>query len=489
MAGNGNGIRVRFAPSPTGRFHIGLARTALFNWLLARHCGGTFILRMEDTDRARSTERSTFSILGNLRWLGLDWDEGPGVGGEYGPYHQMQRLDIYSRCAQQLTESGHAFRCYCTREELEGQRKEAKRTGGTPGHDARCRELDEKDRERLESEGRTPVLRFRTPREGETRFKDLVRGKLTFQNQVLDDFVLTKSDGAPGFLFANVVDDHMMEITDVVRGDDHVSNTPRQVLLYRALGFTPPRFAHLPMILGSDGKKLSKREGARSLTWYRRRGFLPSAIINYLSLLGWSTSDSQQLFDSTDEIVEKFSLERVGKTAATFDMKKLEWMNGQHIRNLPVPQLRETLVPYMKRAGLPAEGADPAWMEEVLALAQQRLPTLSRIGEVIDFFFVEEVVFDPAAVEKVFKKEGAARILEQARGRLAGLEDFSAAGVEKACRDLIAELGIKGGQLTHPVRVAVTGRTTGPGLFELISVLGKDQVLRRIERALEMLPQ
>ena len=477
-------IRVRFAPSPTGFLHIGGARTALFNWLFARHQGGEFILRIEDTDESRSTRIAVDNILENLRWLGLDRDEGPEKGGGFGPYFQMKRLDTYRRYAEKLLQEDKAYFCYCSPDELAERRKEALRKEAQVGYDGRCQKLSSQQREDLERSGREKVMRLKTPGEGVTRVNDLIRGKVEFENAVLDDFVIMKSSRTPTFNFANVVDDYLMEITHVIRGDEHLSNTPRQILLYEALGFPLPAFGHLSMILGTDRSKLSKREGAISLGWYREEGYLPQALVNYLALLGWATSDSQELFSSVDEIISKFSLKGISKTAAIFDLKKLDWMNGEYIKRLSPDEITKLTRPYLEKANLLQGNEDEEWLKKILVLEQNRIRTLSQIVEYGDFFFLPEIKYDEKAA-KVLLKEGASALLRIYRDRLKDLEPFTLKRVEEVAREIIAEEKIKGGQLIHPTRAALTGRTVGPGLFELMALLGKEMTLNRLNKAIK----
>ena len=484
-------VRVRFAPSPTGSLHVGGARTALFNWLYARHHDGVFILRIEDTDELRSTEESTGNILGSLKWLGIDWSEGCGVGGEFGPYTQMERLRIYEKYAEDLLKKGLVYHCYCRQEELAERRKSALKDGEPSGYDGRCSHLSEGERSRYEDEGRKSVLRFRTPDGGETKFSDIIRGEVEFNNSTLHDFVIVKSNGTPTFNFANVIDDHLMKITHVIRGDEHLSNTPRQVLLYEALGFERPQFAHLPMILGSDGAKLSKRHGGISVEWFRKEGFLPDALLNYLALLGWGTADSQQVFGSREEMIQKFSLDRVSKNAAVFDIKKLEWMNGYYIRKLDTDSLFDLTMPYLREAKL-VEGKDEGekeFIKKVISLQQERLKKLSQITELTGFFFLEDTKYDPDAVNEILKKEGVPDLLESFSEELEKVEPFDASTVEKVTRDFIAARNLKGKDLMQPVRVAITGRKASPGLFEVMVLLGKEKVLSRLKKTTEMLSE
>lgn len=484
-----NKIRVRFAPSPTGFLHIGGARTALFNWLFARKAGGTFILRIEDTDEVRSTEESVNAILRGLQWLGLDWDEGPQRSGSYGPYFQMQRLDLYKKHADQLMSEGKAYHCYCTPEELEAMRTRAMLAKRPPKYDGRCRNLTESRKKELEAAGRKPVVRFRTPTEGVTEFDDIVRGHVAFENALLDDFVLLKASGVPTYQFAVVIDDYLMQITHVVRGDDHLSNTPRQVLVFEALGWSgfvkQLKFAHLSMILGPDGSRLSKRHGATSVEEYEKAGYLPEAMVNYLALLGWSTEDSQQIFEKND-LTQKFSLERCGKSAAVFDPVKLLWMNGEYIRSCNIKNLTERSIPFLREAGLVQDGnlAEDKlkFVQSCVALEQEKIKVLKDVPRLVDFLLKDDFEFDEKSVEKVLKVPGAIALVMELKERIEKLSEFSAASIEKLCRDLSAEKNIKAGAVFHPLRVATSGRTQGPSLFHYLEVLGKEKTLRRLQK-------
>lgn len=490
MADEVSRVRVRFAPSPTGHLHIGGARTALFNFLFARHQGGTFILRIEDTDRERSTLEAVRHIIDGLRWLHLDWEEGPEVGGDCGPYFQLERLPIYQKFAKELIERGRAYYCYCTPEELAERREEMLKKGIPPKYDGRCRFLSDGEREKFIEEGRSRVVRFATPDKGETVFKDLIKGKVEFVNSLLDDFVMLKSEGIPTYNFAAVVDDHLMKITHVIRGDDHISNTPRQILVYKALEFDDiPLFAHLPMILGPDGTRLSKRHGATSVVEYKELGYLPEALVNYLALLGWATTDTQEMF-SLEELIQKFSLERVGKSSAIFSPEKLEWMNGEYIRKTEIETLANGAMPFLQKKGyLPEQVTEEhlKYARKVVALEQERLKTLADIGELADFFFVDKVDYDENAVKKMLKQEYVPELLKKLKEKLAKLAPFGAENVERTMRALADELGLKTSLVFHPLRVAVSGRMMGPGLFDMVEVLGKDRVLKRIGDALQLL--
>lgn len=480
--------RVRFAPSPTGFLHIGGARTALFNWLFARHTGGTFILRIEDTDETRSTQASVDAIFNGLRWLGLDWDEGPtsstdpnAAKGAYGPYFQMQRLAHYQKAADQLVAEGKAFYCFATPEEVQKSKERAQLLKQPPKFVSPYRDLTPAQRDALLKEGKPHTIRFKTPQDSAlVQFEDLVRGPMKWEHNLIEDFILLKTSGVPTYNFACVVDDHLMEITHVVRGDDHLSNTPRQVLCYEALGWTPPLFAHLSMILGADGQRLSKRHGATAVEEYRDAGYLPEALRNYLALLGWSTEESQDLF-GPGELVEKFSLERCGKSPAIFDPNKLIWMNGEYVRKMPIGELVERSLPFIEKAGVlkGEEKSRRAEIEKALALEHEKVKQLTDVPHLIDFFF-QDMVYDPASVEKTLKKPEAAEVLKGAREAFDALPEFTAAATEAACRALATRLGLKNAGVFHPVRVGVSGRTQGPSLFHMLEVLGKETVLSRL---------
>jgi glutamyl-tRNA synthetase len=482
-------VRVRFAPSPTGSLHIGGARTALFNWLFARKSGGRFILRVEDTDIIRSTKDFSQSVIEDLKWLGLDWDEGPDIDGNYGPYFQSQRIGIYKRYVSALFKKRKAYFCYCTPEELEQRKKKMQEKGILPKYDGRCRNLTLGERKEFEREGRSPTVRFRVPEERTIYVKDLLRGKVSFETKMLGDFIILKSNGTPTFNFANVIDDTLMKITHVIRGDDHLSNTPRQILLYEALSFKIPQYAHIPMILGRDRTKLSKRHGATSISYYREKGYLSWTMINYLALLGWSTRESQQFFNQ-EELIQSFSLERVGKSAAIFDPRKLEWMNGEYIRKLKPNQLADLLIPYLRRESWVKKRIDPLTRKKILRvteLEQERIKVLSEIPDLADFFFKSDFEYDWVSVEKRLKKDYIPPLLKKMRKRIAGLPLFNEKNLERLIRDLAGEFSLSPGEAFHPLRIALTGKMKGPGLFELAVLLGKNEVLRRIDRAVEML--
>ncbi len=482
-------VRVRYAPSPTGYPHVGNIRTALFNWLFARHYGGSFIVRIEDTDLTRKVKGAVKAILDGLRWLGMDWDEGPEVGGKHGPYFQSQRLEMYREIAQRLVSQEEAYYCYCSPQRLEAMRAEQVRHKQPPGYDRHCRSLSRGEQAQREAEGITPVVRFKTPLSGQTGFGDLVRGEVVFENSTIDDFILLKSDGYPTYHLANVVDDYRMEITHVLRAEEWLSSTPRHLLLYRVLGFEPPQFAHLPMILGADRAKLSKRHGAVSITEYRHQGYLPEAMVNFLALLGWSLDDKTELI-ARDELIRNFSLERVSRTAAIFNKDKLDWMNGVYIRRLSLDDFTRQAFPFMDK-GLPLEvkrPLSPDYVRQIMPLVQERARTLTEVAELTEFFFVDGLDYDTnLLMGKDMSRESASRALEVAQQRLRQLEVFASESLEGMLRPLAVELGLKTGQLFGTLRVATTGRTAAPPLFQTMAVLGKERCLKRIEAALARL--
>lgn len=486
-------VRVRFAPSPTGDLHIGGVRTALFNWLFAAGNNGKFILRIEDTDEARSTDASVKVILDAMEWLKLNWDEGPGNEVEkYAPYYQMKRKEegIYQKYADELIEKGLAYPCYCTPEEVDEMRKKAQANKLPPKYDGTCSHLTEEQRKEKEQQGRKAVIRFKMPKDGKIILEDLIRGKVEFDNALLDDFVILKASGVPTYNFACVVDDHLMEISHVLRGDDHISNTPRQMHLYNALGWEMPKFAHMAMILGPDGARLSKRHGHTSVLEYRKEGYLQEALINYLALLGWSTEDSQQIF-TIDEMKEKFSLDRCGISPSTFDPVKLLWLNGEKIRSKNTDEIYDLFIEWLKYTENEKviEGWDIKKLKKAITLEHDKIKLLSEIPSLVDFFFVKDVDYKEEAVNKTLlsekSKETAKMVLQESAERLPKQEDFSAAALEQYARDLSEEKGIKTGQVFHPIRVSVSGRTQGPCLFQMLELLGKDEVVRRINVCIE----
>ncbi len=474
-------VRLRFAPSPTGYPHLGNIRTALFNWLFARHHGGKFILRIEDTDVARKVEGAVEVILDSLRWLGLNWDEGP--------YLQSQRLPIYREFAHRLLEDDHAYLCYCSPERLETMRQEQTKRKQPPKYDRRCRDLTQHDRTQQEATGIPPVIRFKTPLEGETTFQDLVHGPVTFKHDALDDFILLKSDGYPTYHLANVIDDHLMAISHVLRADEWLSSTPRHVLLYQALSWQPPQFAHLPMILGPDRAKLSKRHGATTITEYQKQGYIPDAMVNFLALLGWSLDDRTELL-SQEELIKHFSLERVGKTAAIFNKDKLEWMNGVYLRKLSPGEFVQQAMPFLDR-DLPKSVKRPldnSYVSEVLALIQERTKTLAEVSQLASFFFLDELQYDTSLrLSGKLDAKSAAKAITIACQKLEEVTTWDATTLEDILRHLTTELGLGTGEFFGLLRIAITGRTAAPPLFQTMSVLRKEKCLKRLNMALQLL--
>jgi glutamyl-tRNA synthetase len=482
-------VRVRFAPSPTGYPHVGNIRTALFNWLFARRYGGSFIVRIEDTDVTRKVEGAVKGILDSLRWLSLDWDEGPEVGGDYGPYFQSERLELYKSAAEKLVKQGDAYYCYCSPERLEVMRTEQVKRKQPPGYDRHCRALTPEERSRKEAEGIVPVVRFKVPLEGQTRFKDLIYGDVVFENNTLDDFVLLKSDGYPTYHLANVVDDHAMKISHVIRAEEWISSTPRHLLLYKAMGFEHPEFIHHPMILGPDRAKLSKRHGDASLLEYREQGYLSQTMFNFLALIGWSLDDKTEII-SRQVLVDNFSLERIGKTGAIFNREKLDWMNGVYIRGLSPEEFFEAAQPFLMtdEAAGKALIENEGYIREVLPLVQERAKTLLEVVELTRFFFVDELEYDAQMlIGKKMDREATIKALKAAQERLKPLKTFDTDSLEAVLRPLAEELGLKTGQLFGVLRVAITGQTAAPPLFQTMAVLGKERCLNRIDAALAKL--
>jgi glutamyl-tRNA synthetase len=476
--------RVRFAPSPTGYLHVGGARTALFNWLFARRLGGVFVLRIEDTDLERSSSEMVEGILDGLRWLGLDWDEGPGIGGEFGPYFQSERLDRHRALAEKLVTAGHAYYCYCTNDELKAKRDAAEAAGGAWRYDRTCYSLDAEQIAARQAAGTPRVIRFRVPA-GDAGFEDLVHGRIDFDGANIEDFVLLRSDRQPTYQLSVVSDDIEMKITHVVRGDDHISNTPKQVLLYRAAGAAVPKFAHVPLILGPDKKRLSKRHGATSVTEYARQGYLPEAMFNFLSLLGWSPGSDQELF-TRDALVAAFALEGISGGNAVLNPEKLDWFNQQHIARLAPDELAVRVKPWLETAGLWSDdylGDRHAWFFAVLELLRPRAKRLDDFASQGALFFSDAIAYDPAAVEKHLRAPDMNAHLAAIDAAFRALETFDPASTEAALRALADERGVKAGALIHAVRVAVAGKTVSPGLFDVLALLGRDRVHARIAAA------
>ena len=463
-------VRVRFAPSPTGLLHIGGVRTALFNWLFARQQKGVFILRIEDTDQSRSTDESIQAIIEGMKWVGLDWDEGP--------FRQTERMELYRSHAMKLLERGQAYWCVCKAEELDARRKEAEAKGLSPKYDGRCRDRG------LTNPAGDAALRFKAPQEGETVVDDLIKGKIVFDNAVQDDLIILRSNGYPTYNFSVVVDDAMMNISHVVRGDDHLTNTPRQIPIFQALGFPVPQFGHLPMILGSDKTRLSKRHGATSIMAYKDLGYLPDAMVNYLVRLGWSHGD-QELF-TRQELIEKFSWKNVQSSAAVFNPDKLLWLNAEYIKASPPHQVAQALVPLLEVAGLKDEVAAVSadWLAQLVVLVKERAKTLVEMVDWVRPYFGQAVTCDEEAAKK-FLTPAIVPILGKLLMRFEAYPTFLKQQWEEAFKQLVEEEGVKMGQLAQPVRVALTGRTASPGLFEVMGVLGRERTLLRLQAGIE----
>jgi glutamyl-tRNA synthetase len=479
-------IRVRFAPSPTGYLHVGGARTALFNWLLARRHGGVFVLRIEDTDVERSSAEMVDGILDGLRWLGLDWDEGPQVGGPHGPYFQSERLGAYRAMVERLVASGDAYYCYCTTEELTARREAGEKTGGGWKYDRKCCRLTGVEVAARERDRVPRAVRIKVP-EGPIAFDDLVHGRIEIDGTNIEDFVIARSDGHPTYQLSVVSDDAEMEITHVVRGDDHISNTPKQILLYRAIGALVPQFAHVPLILGSDKKRLSKRHGATSVMEYARQGYLPEAMMNFLALLGWSPGSSDRELFSRDELIAAFAVEGISGGNAVFNTEKLDWFNQQYIVRLAPDDLATRLRPLFEAAGLWRDDylmSRHAWFFAVLELLK---PRVKRLGDFVSqgqFFFAESITLDPAAVDKHLRVDGMHAHLEALSAAFDALDSFDIVTTEAALRSTAEARGVKAASLIHAVRVAVTGKTASPGLFEVVALLGRDLVRSRLRTAI-----
>ena len=497
------GIRVRFAPSPTGELHVGNARTALFNWLFARRHGGAFILRVEDTDQSRTTTAFEMNLLEELGWLGIDWDEGPGVGGAHGPYHQTERLDIYRGCLDRLIAEGKVYPCYCTEAELEAERASLVASRLMPRYLGKCRELSEAQQKQLCAEGRQPVWRFHVE-PGPIAFEDLIRGPMVFQGEAIGDFIIVRSNGIPAYNFAVVADDHAMEISHVIRGEDHLSNTAAQVLLYRALGFSQPVFAHHGLVLGKDHTKLSKRHGATSVGAFRRRGVLPEALLNYLALMGSSFEGGREVV-AAKEISEGFSLERTGKGGAVFDEEKLLWLNGIYIRRFDPAVLAERLTPFIREAGYDEGSFGRERLAGIVAAVQDSLPTLADIGGFLDIFSDDRFQLDEEAAS-LLRSDDAKRVLAALRGHIEG-EAILGGGVMSVkdppaivpangggtpllfavlIKQIGEQTGLKGKKLYLPIRAALTGRLHGPEMDRVFALLNPASLCKRVEQALTL---
>ncbi len=487
LATDGAAVRVRMAPSPTGSPHVGLARTALYNWAFARHHGGTFVLRIEDTDAARNTQESYDGLFEVMRWLGLDWDEGPDVGGPFEPYRQSERSEIYADALARLRESSRTYDCYCTNDEVEARRKAS--GSKIMGYDGHCRALTDEQVDAFRAEGREPVVRFRMP-DGEITFDDLVRGEITFQTEHVPDFALARANGQPLYTLVNPVDDALMQITHVLRGEDLLSSTPRQVALYDALvevgiATTTPRFGHLPYVMGEGNKKLSKRDPEAHLLGYRDDGFLPEGLLNYLALLGWAIAEDRDVF-TLAEMVEAFEIGRVNPNPARFDLKKAEAINAAHMRLLSLEEMTARVTPYLQQAGVladPVTDAQAALLARAMPLVHERINKLTEAAPMLGFLFADDVAYDEADVAKVLDGEGL-KTVAAARDALAALPEWTTGSIDEALRAALVDgLGLKPRNAFGPVRVAVTGRKVSPPLFESLELLGREESLARLDAA------
>ncbi len=479
-------VRVRFAPSPTGPLHIGGARSALFNWLLARKYGGTMIVRIEDTDLDRSSREYEDNILDALLWLGLDWDEGIWKGGEHGPYRQTERLKTYIDAAQSLLEGGQAYYCYCTEDELEAERQACLARGEMPRYLGKCRNLSEEDICRFEAQGRKKTIRFRVPDDKNIVVEDLVRGNVVFESSGIGDFVIVKSDGIPTYNFAVVLDDAMMGITHVVRGEEHLSNTPRQLMLYSALNYTPPAFAHVSLILGKDRSKMSKRHGATSVEAYKSQGYLPEALVNFLVLLGWSPAGEEEIF-TLEELVQQFSLDRVAKNPAVFDVDKLNWLNGHYVRKSSVQRITDLAIPFLRQAGYLTGDITPEtydWLQMVVASVQEHLAFVAQITDHVGIYFDDHVEIENEEAESVLKDEDVPVVITAFRQKITESDQLTPESAKAMLKTLTKELQLGGKKIYMPIRVALTGRTHGPELYYIIPILGRDRVLVRLAQTL-----
>ncbi|MEC5272615.1 glutamate--tRNA ligase [Caldifermentibacillus hisashii] len=480
-------IRVRYAPSPTGHLHIGNARTALFNYLFARNQKGQFIIRIEDTDQKRNIVGGEESQLKYLKWLGMDWDESVDVGGEYGPYRQSERLDIYKKYYEDLLEKGLAYKCYCTEEELEKEREEQIARGEAPRYSGKCRHLTKEDQARLEAEGRKPSIRFRVPEGKVYRFNDIVKGEVSFASEDIGDFVIVKKDGMPLYNFAVAIDDHLMKISHVLRGDDHISNTPKQLMIYEAFGWEPPTFGHMTLIVNENHKKLSKRDESiiQFIEQYEALGYLPEALFNFIALLGWSPVGEEEIF-SKEELIEIFDPGRLSKSPAVFDRQKLIWMNNQYMKKLPVEKVVQLALPHLVNAGRVPENPSPEQLEMVnklVALYQEQMSYGAEIVSLSELFFKEEISYDETG-KAILSEEQVPEVLRAFLQELEDLEPFEAAEIKAAIKRVQKATGQKGKKLFMPIRVAVTGQEHGPELPNTIELLGKETVKKRIHNIL-----
>ncbi len=478
-------VRVRFAPSPTGYLHIGGARTALFNWLFARQHQGRLVLRIEDTDTERLKEDSVSQILTSLKWLGIDWDEGPEKGGPCGPYYQSERLELYRREAERLVQEGKAYYCFCTSDELEQVRDSQRQSGEAFRYNGKCRDLSPAEVQQRLVNGEKAVIRLKVPAQGQVEVTDLVHGKVSFSLDQLDDLIILKSNGMPAYNFACVADDHAMAISHVIRAEEHLSNTPKQVLLYEALGYECVQFAHVAMILAPDRSKLSKRHGATSVEEFHEQGFLAPAIVNYLTLLGWAPGGDQEIFGPADTLA-KFRLDRVSKTAAIYDTKKLTWMNGQYMVSMDLDTVTHEAIPFFVKRGFVTENqavGQYADIRKIVGAVRDRAKTLVELTDSVEYYFHDVTEYDEKGCSKYFSAPGVAVLLRKAREFLEPLEVFTAPHIEEAYQRLMAEQEVKPGEIIHPTRLALTGRTMSPGLYDVMELLGKIRCMERLKRA------
>lgn len=477
-------VRVRYAPSPTGHLHIGNARTALFNYLFARNQNGKFIIRIEDTDQKRNIEGGEESQLRYLKWLGIEWDESIDVGGEYGPYRQSERTEIYQKYTEELLEKGLAYHCYCTSEELEKEREEQQANSQMPRYSGKCRNLTAEQRAELEAEGREPSIRFRVPSNKEIKWNDIVKDEVSFESEGIGDFVIVKKDGTPTYNYAVAIDDYLMKMTHVLRGDDHISNTPKQILVYEALGWTPPVFGHMTLIVNENRRKLSKRDESiiQFIEQYKELGYLPEALFNFITMLGWSPVGEEEIF-SKEQFIEIFDPARLSKSPALFDTSKLRWMNNQYMKQLDLDEVVALSVPHLVKAGKVEETRDAEteqWVRDLVALYQEQMSFGAEIVELTEMFFKKEIDYSEEA-KAVLAEEQVPEVLKAFAEEISSFEEFSADEIKAATKAVQKATGQKGKKLFMPIRVATTGETHGPELPKAISLLGKETVLARLE--------
>ena len=478
-------VRVRFAPSPTGPFHIGGARSALFNYLVAKHTGGRFVVRIEDTDRKRSTSESEENIKEALKWLGINWDEGIDVGGPDGPYRQTERLEIYKKYTEKLLAEGKAYYCFCTPEELEAEKEEQLKKGETPVYSGKCSHLPKETVEQYLKEGRPYVIRIATPKNETLEVDDLVRGHVTFDSNKVGDFVIVKSDGIPVYNYCVVIDDALMHITHVIRAEEHLSNTPRQIVLYHALGFDVPKFAHVSLILGADKKKMSKRHGATSVQQYRDAGYLPDALVNFLGLLGWTPNSDQEIF-SRDELIQQFTLDRVAKNPAVFDIEKLNWINFHYMKQLDADQLLAVCLPHLQQVGYASQNPDAAemqWLKDMVWAMREHVQYGAQIVDAAKVFFTDDFAPENEETAAVLQEETAPAVLTMFHDELAALDEVTADTVQPLFKKIQKGLKVKGKFVYMPIRVAVTGVMHGPDLNVIVALMGREKVLARLQQS------